>query len=263
MVSKSSLILAAVAVTGAANAGAANAQQDSSDPGLLGAIHGPHPGYYKYQGSKRPLGARVYPAGSGDPFEVCESFFHDLGLNQYNMKGNIYNNYNGVTGQFQCQAFNNDAATVVLVPTTDYNWVTIKGNYASPSPVDASSGTTSGGRKMLQENTTDGDNAATTDDAASSDESQLGSTPIGWGWRYIGTPKASNTFGPFKGQPDPWGTCNPYCSNISGLNQYNMGGTAVMLANNKIECACFDVNASRLVSADSHIYYSFKGSHAR
>lgn len=77
----------------------------------------------------------------------------------------------------------------------------------------------------------------------------------------MGTPEASSTFGPFKGEQDPWGTCDPYYSNVSGLNQHNMGGTAVLLADNEIECTCFDVNVSTLIVADPKIHYSFKVSH--
>ena len=158
------------------------------------------------------------------------------------MKGNIHT----LAGSYECQCFNaND--DVVLVKNGDQSWRTFKGNLAMTDTTVSSSRKSN--RKVLQ-------SSEDADTEAGSDH-QVGSTAQGRGKRWVGTAVASHTFT----ATDPWTTCNPYCSQAKGLNQYNMAGTAVTTGN-QIQCSCFDTTKQDtwLVDATNN-YYAFSGSH--
>ena len=154
MISKSTILVAAVAMatTGASaqpypQSADANAPSTSGSTGLLGAVHGPHPGYYKFRGTQPPTGHKTY--NTGDPFETCKEWMqNDLNLNSDNMKGNYQLQSDG----FLCQAFNTNKGDVVFVSeNTDYTWYTIKGNNVGASAVmslaEASAPAAPAGRK--------------------------------------------------------------------------------------------------------------------
>jgi hypothetical protein len=237
---KSTILVAAVAMaTSGASATDAN-DPSTSGSGLLGAVHGPHPGYYKFRGSQQPTGQRFFSAGN--PFETCKEWMqNDLHLDSSDMKGNYQLQVDG----FLCQGFNTND-DVVLVKNGDQTWKTFKGNLAMTDTIVSSSRKSN--RKVLQ---------SPEDDNAGAGADQVGSTAQGYGMRWVGTAVASHTFK----ATDPWNTCNPYCSNAKGLNQYNMAGTAV-ITGDQIQCSCFNTahHDTRLVDATSN-YYAFSGSH--
>jgi hypothetical protein len=213
----------------------------SSTSAQIEAVPGNVGQKYKYRGDAQPLAVQTFSDSTGNSWGVCTSFCHEMGLNESNMKGNIHT----LVGKYECQCFDaND--DVVLVKNGDQTWKTFKGNLAMTDTIVSSSRKSN--RKVLQ---------SPEDDNAGAGADQVGSTAQGYGMRWVGTAVASHTFK----ATDPWNTCNPYCSNAKGLNQYNMAGTAV-ITGDQIQCSCFNTahHDTRLVDATSN-YYAFSGSH--
>jgi hypothetical protein len=218
----------------AAASASANAQEQAI-PGNVGQ-------YYKYRGNTPPLATATFSDSTGNSWGVCTQFCRNRGLNENDMKGNIHT----LPNQFECQCF--DARQdVVLVKNGDATWKTFKGNLAMTDTVVSSR---KANRKVLQAEQQGDDEA---------EPGTVGSTAQGYGWKWVGTAVASHTFT----ASDPWTTCNPYCSNAKGLNQYNMAGTAI-ITGDQIQCSCFNTNKAdtKLVSASpTNKYYAFSGSH--
>ena len=120
------LVAAVIAVSAAHGRVLNQADPPTSGEPILGAYPGPHPGYFKYKGSREPLFDETFSSSAGGSWGVCTQLAQKYKLNSSNMKGNIYH-YND--GSFRCMGFNNDLG-VVLVKTGDVNWETFKGNVA-------------------------------------------------------------------------------------------------------------------------------------
>lgn len=260
MISKSTILVAAVAMatTGASaqpypQSADANAPSTSGSTGLLGAVHGPHPGYYKFRGTQPPTGHKTF--NTGDPFETCKGWMQkDLNLNSENMKGNYQLQSDG----FLCQAFNTNKGDVVFVSeNTDYTWYTIKGNNVGASAVmslaEASAPAAPAGRKsrkMMQ----------------SASAAQVASTPLpGMGHKWIDARVVVTANYPGT-MPTTWldpamQRCNTVCKDYP-ISQQTLLGNVFQSTPTEWTCQCLTTDGEKKYQlVNDKATFAFRGSH--
>ena len=249
---KSTILVAAVAMaTSGASATDAN-DPSTSGSGLLGAVHGPHPGYYKFRGSQQPTGQRFFSAGNA--FETCKEWMqNDLHLDSSDMKGNYQLQVDG----FLCQGFNTNKGEVVFVSEdTDYTWYTIKGNNVGVSEVmsvaEADAPASRKSRKMLQ--------------SASEETSNLGSTPLpGMGYKWVNARVVSTTLYPGN-MPTTWldpnmQRCNTACKDYT-ISQDTLLANVFQSTPDQWTCQCLTTDHEKKYSlVNDKSTFAFQGSH--